>query len=135
MADTPVFADAEDPWDDTPEGERRPRPRARRPDAELRHSAEYQALRGQFLFACKTTRNPDGSYGLPCWLCNKKIDYAMNHRSRLAPTVDHVIPVHLRRDLFLDTGNWKPAHRECNEKRARKMEDELMDLGVPSRKW
>ena len=131
----PVWQDAEDVWDDTPEGERRPqRPRGRA-DAELRHDPRYPPLRAQFLFLCKTTRMPDGTYGLPCWLCNKKLDYNLNHRNRLAPTVDHVVPVRLAPDRFLDTTNWKPAHRKCNEERARKIEDELMDIGVPSRKW
>jgi 5-methylcytosine-specific restriction endonuclease McrA len=123
-----------DIWDDTPEGDRRP-PRTPRTEPDVRSSAEYKALRGQFLYACRTKRNPGGTYGLPCWLCHNPIIYTTHHRSPWAPTVDHVIPVRLRPDLALDVTNWAPAHKHCNQARKRTENDKLRDLGVPSEVW
>jgi 5-methylcytosine-specific restriction endonuclease McrA len=126
--------DAYDVWDDTPEGDRRP-PRTPRTEPDVRSSAEYKALRAAFLYRCRTVRNKDGSYGLPCWLCHESINYLLHYRSPWAPTVDHVIPMRLRPDLALDVTNWAPAHKHCNQACKRKLDDELCNLGVPSEVW
>jgi 5-methylcytosine-specific restriction endonuclease McrA len=128
------YDDTEDVWDDTPEGDRRP-PRGPRTQPAFRNSTEYRALRGQFLYRCRTKRNKDGSYGLPCWLCSKPINYLLHYLSPWAATVDHVIPVRLAPERALDVTNWAPAHSHCNVARQRKLDDELANLGTPSRAW
>ena len=142
----PVYLDElgdEELYDDTPEGERSPpaRGKHRSPWDDIRCSAEYKSLRRLFLHACATTRNIDGTYGLPCALrdstdgCPGVIDYNTHFRSPWAPTVDHKIPVRIRPDLILDTTNWQPAHKFCNISRGRTEDDQHAMLGEPSEKW
>jgi 5-methylcytosine-specific restriction endonuclease McrA len=135
MREHPDAYDALDPYDDTPEGDWRPPRHARDPVDDVRLSHEYRVLRRNFLYQHQCHRNEDGTYGTPCWLCHKSIDYRTHYRSAFAPQVDHVIPIRLAPERALDTTNWRPAHAHCNKARARRYADEKCEIGIPSESW
>lgn len=65
------------------------------------------------------------TYGTDCWLCREGIDMQLtreypNHR--MAASVDHVVPLHSGGQEF-DLSNCRPAHRSCNSKRGRQMQN------------
>lgn len=70
------------------------------------------------------------SWGLPCWLCNRPIDYSLTtwvdpkdgriKRHPMSFELDEVVPVSRGGDP-LDINNVRPAHRICNQKRGNKM--------------
>ena len=75
-------------------------------------------------------RNRVKAMGLPCWLCNRPIDYSLTtyvdpkdgrtKRHPMSFELDEVVPVSLGGDP-LDFDNVRPAHRICNQKRGNKM--------------
>jgi len=116
-----------DPFDDTPEGEWRPAHKGRDRDDPRRNNT-YRQLRKQFMYRCEAA-------GEPCALCGNPINYRQHYRSPWAPTVDHIIPVRQAPELVFDETNWQPAHRHCNESRARKDDDMAAEIGNPSEQW
>jgi hypothetical protein len=77
-------------------------------------SSQYVLARKQYKEQCRMVRNPDGSYGLPCAICHRKINYNLTHPNRMAFTLDHRIPIAQRPDLALAVSNFQPAHAKCN---------------------
>jgi 5-methylcytosine-specific restriction endonuclease McrA len=136
MTDIPHdLDDAYDPFDDTPEGEPRYPSAQRRKEPDVREGAVYKALRQQFRHQCRTHRNSDGSYGKPCSLCHKPIDYGLRWPHRQSFSVDHAIPVRLAPERALDMNNFRPAHMSCNRARDRRLEDDRCNIGTPSEVW
>ena len=92
-----------DPFPDVPETDpdyAPPTPRQQQHwSADPRRSSEYQALRKQFREACRQSRNADGTYGLPCSICHRPINYALTHPHPMAFTVNHDLSVRSRPDL------------------------------------
>jgi hypothetical protein len=89
--------------------------------ADPRRSSEYIALRRQFREACRLVRNPDGSYGAPCSICRRPINYALTHPHPAAFSVDHIRPVRSHPELALSLGNFQPAHWRCNRNTRRRL--------------
>jgi 5-methylcytosine-specific restriction endonuclease McrA len=126
-----------DVYDDTSEADGHAPKRSRHWSTQVHKSAEYIALRAQFKAECRTTRNPDGSYGLPCARCHDKIDYRLSYPHPKSFTLDHIIPASERPDLALNPGNFRPSHKICNAERGtRHVDDEDdLDLGELSEDW
>jgi len=90
----------------------------------------------QFREACRLTRNADGSYGPPCSICHRPINYALPHPHPLAFTVDYDQPVRRRPELALSPGNFRPADLRCNMSKGGYLDnDDDLDLGIPSEDW
>lgn len=65
------------------------------------------------------------AYGTVCWLCGEGIDMTLsstNPHDRMAPSVDHVVPL-MHGGTELDILNCRPAHRSCNSRRGREMQN------------
>jgi hypothetical protein len=129
-------------YDDTPETDTAwPKP-ARHWSDDPHRSAQYQTLRKQFRRQCQLTRNPDGSYGLPCWRCNQLIDYRLSFPHPGSFSVDHSSPVRTHPHLALDPNNFRPAHLRHNQEAGSAggyggTDDDIseLDLGEPSERW
>lgn len=88
------------------------------------------------------------SWGLPCHLCGREIDYSLStyvdpkdgkkKRHPMSFEVDELVPVSKGGDP-LDINNVAPAHRICNQKRSdkplRKKPAATMDQTPTSRDW
>lgn len=77
-----------------------------------------------------------------CHLCGGELDFDAPARSRLAPSVDHVLSLKAMRDLdpetrkrlMFDPENLRPAHYGCNSSRgARRRRSAVREVG--SREW
>ena len=51
-----------------------------------------------------------------CCRCGRAIDYDLDTRTRLGPTIDHLDPIGFGGDLITTLDNLKPAHRRCNSR-------------------
>ena len=90
-----------------------------------KHSARtaiYQRKRHAWLVS--------GVHGWVCWLCHEHVDRWAPARSKLSPTIDHVVPMAQGGDP-LDTSQWRLAHLDCNSRRG----DDAPPLGRSSRQW
>jgi hypothetical protein len=99
----------------------------------FRESKQYKKARNQFRSHAAAHHNPDGSKGEHCWLCGEPIDYQLRSPHPRSWTLDHAVPVKHRPELMLDPGNFRSAHRECNDYRG--TDAPPIDLGVPSEIW
>lgn len=54
-----------------------------------------------------------------CWLCGSPIDLDLPQTHRMSWTLDHVIPLSIRPDLWGEPSNHREAHRTCNSSRGR----------------
>jgi hypothetical protein len=124
-----------DPYSDVPETdpgyERANRHRPNDP----RRSSEYKLLQRSFRDECRMQRNPDGSYGAPCWRCHRPIDYRLRWPHPQAFELDHALTVKDRPDLALTRSNFKPAHAICNKRGNGDQDADDLDIGEPSECW
>lgn len=132
------MSDDEWEYDDRPEGSTgAPQPGPRHVDKDVlrqqKKSKTYQDARKRFRDNGSRQRNPDGSTGAPCWLCNENIWYRLAWPHPLSWSLDHALTVKERPDLFLVEENWRHSHWGCND--ARGTDDPPIDLGVPSEEW
>lgn len=69
----------------------------------------------------------------PCHLCGQGIDYTIPAGEVGSFEVDHFYPVNTHPELFRDSANFRPSHKECNASRG----DEPVTprLGQPSEEW
>ena len=126
-----------DCYDDTPESD--PGYEHGRGDwrTQVHKTAEYQALRRQFREQCRQHRNPDGSYGLPCWRCHNPIDYRLRWPHPGSFSLDHAALVSQHPERALSPDNFQPAHLRCNQTRQGATDDDAdeLDIGEPSEIW
>ena len=97
---------------------------------ELRNSTTYKKLRADFRAEGARQRNPDGSIGAPCWLCNGDVDYRLEYPHPWSWSADHAITVKENPSLLMDKNNLRHSHHTCNQ--ARGTDDPIIDLGIPS---
>ena len=71
------------------------------------------------------------SLGLPCAICGKPIDYALDPGHPMSYELDERVPVGLGGDP-LDPDNVQPAHRICNERKGMKVSSEQSIKGRPT---
>jgi 5-methylcytosine-specific restriction endonuclease McrA len=98
-----------------------------------RRTRRFRMLRANYRALCAAWQNPDGSTGLPCWLCGKPIDYELPHGHPEAWELDHAWPVSTHPELAEDPANFRPSHADCNEKRGNG--PPFIALGTPSEDW
>lgn len=91
-----------------------------------RSTRRYKAL-------AKTFRTRCASQPRACWLCGEPIDYSLASDHPEAFCIDHAIPISKRPDLAEDQANFRPAHRDCNERRGDS--DPFIELGQASEDW
>ena len=81
----------------------------------------------------RTFRTRCADQSRPCWLCGKPIDYSLPAAHPESFCVDHAAPISRRPELAEDPANFRPAHRDCNERRGN--DDPFIQLGQPSEAW
>ncbi|WP_267294092.1 ATP-binding protein [Mycobacterium hackensackense] len=86
----------------------------------IRSSHAWKVLASEFKDECQRHRNPDGTYGRHCHLCNQAIDYEAPARTPPAFEADHYQPVATRPDLAYMKSNLRPSHSKCNGSRGAK---------------
>jgi len=91
-----------------------------------RSTRRYKTLRAEFRRKCRANN-------APCWLCGKPIDYDLSHDHPDAFNLDHAIPKSKRLDLAEDEKNFRPSHKNCNERRGN--DQPTIDIGRPSEQW
>lgn len=91
-----------------------------------RSTRRYKALRAEFRTKCKA-RNA------PCWLCGNPIGYDLPRDHPESFNLDHFIPKSERNDLAEDPRNFRPSHKDCNERRGN--DQPHIDLGHLSESW
>lgn len=103
----------------------------------IRRSSQYQTQRDEFRKQCRKMSMPlpDGtpSDGLPCWLCNRAIDYKLKHPHPESWSLDHAKTVKEAPQLIMDIGNWRASHLDCNQRRG--TDEPFIDIGEPSEEW
>ena len=98
-----------------------------------RSSGEYQRAREKYLYRAKHHRNKNGTTGSPCWLCGDHINYQLKFPHPRSWSLDHAIPIKDNPALFLEPGNFRSAHLDCNEQRG--SDSPRIELGEPSEIW
>lgn len=99
-----------------------------------RRTRRYRMLRANYRALCERWQNPDGTTGMPCWLCGKPIDYALPDADHPeAFNLDHAHPVSTHPELAEDPANFRSSHADCNEKRGNNAP--FIELGTPSEDW
>lgn len=74
---------------------------------------DWEQVRAAFVRQATEAAMLEGRYRLTCGICGKEIEWHELH-------VDHKIPfVGVNDPRRLDNGNLQPAHRKCNEGKAR----------------
>jgi len=125
-----------DPFNDTPEGESGWWTAPRVKPADPRSSAAYKQLHRQFLEHCRLYPNTDGTYGLPCALCSRDIEYRYRWPHPLSPVLHHDQSVRDHPELALVWANFRVARKLCNERQGSNPGDNIeLDLGEPSEIW
>ncbi len=128
----------DDIYDDVPESDPDPVRLKQHIECErIRDSSEYKRQRTLFRRDCQYAKQPDGSVGEPCSICNDQIDYKLQWPSPHCWTLHHEIAVSIRPDLILDVRNWRASHWSCNKTLgASEYVGSLQHLmGVPSEDW
>lgn len=64
------------------------------------------------------------SWGEPCHICGRPIDYSLPAGNPLSYELDEIMPV-AKGGNPLDINNVKPAHRICNQRKSDKLMSEL----------
>jgi hypothetical protein len=137
------MADVTDPFDDTREGEGddgdtrwAPIPKAPRRRSVIDSGpmkAKFRVLRAAFRRRCAADRTP-------CHLCGGDVDYSLPSGLPESWELDHYEPVSTHPELALIESNFRSSHRLCNQRKAARTVDDVVDLdaldcGVPSEAW
>lgn len=88
-----------------------------------RRGARYRTLKG-WLNATTTI----------CWICGGHVDFTVHPRHRLAPSLDHAVPLSLGGDL-LDPDNARQAHYGCNSRRGNRIQRKPTKAHHVSYRW
>lgn len=91
-----------------------------------RSTRRYKSLARTFRAKC-------ADQSRPCWLCGNAIDYGLASTHPESFCIDHAAAVSRRPDLAEDPANFRPAHRDCNERRGNG--EPFIELGAPSEHW
>ena len=89
--------------------------------------------------ARNTLRRRIASLGLPCHLCGQPIDYSLPAGDPYAFELDELIPLAYFSDVdkpsaAINPNNVAPAHRICNEKRGKKLLNQVEIRGMNIKK-
>lgn len=124
-------------YDDTVEGAPVVAPTTRAVNAEqakaVRESSAFKNARKRFRDEGSRQRNPDGSKGAPCGICQGNINYRLSAPHPQSWSLDHVKTVRDFPALQMDPLNWQHAHLTCNQVRG--TDDMPIDIGIPSELW
>lgn len=91
-----------------------------------RDDHHYRDLKAEFRDECDDQQQP-------CWLCNRPINYSLEHPHPESFSVDHAKTVKEHPELGDDPLNFRPSHLVCNQRRGD--EDPHIDIGEPSEAW
>jgi 5-methylcytosine-specific restriction endonuclease McrA len=69
-----------------------------------------------------------------CAWCGQGIDLLLPVNSRMAWTLDHILPLSLYPELYLEPSNVQPMHRVCNSSKGSKVDAKHQPINH-SRVW
>jgi 5-methylcytosine-specific restriction endonuclease McrA len=98
-----------------------------------RSTRRYRKQRADFRQTCAEHINHDGTIGAHCWLDGRPIDYTLPREHPEAFNLDHAFPVSTHPELAEDPANFRPSHKDCNERRGDN--DPFIHIGSPSEDW
>ena len=81
------------------------------------HSRRFEEDKQAF-FADGKRMDEAGDPAADCWICGKRIEYAVQPGSTdMSHELDHYYPYSLYPELHDDPANFRHAHRKCNRER------------------
>lgn len=99
------------------------------------NSRNMRKVSAEFREICATEKQPDGTTGRPCWLCDDPIDYTLPSGQGIDDSFerDHYFPASTHPDLYEDPANFRASHAACNRERSNN--PPAPELGILSRQW
>jgi len=99
------------------------------------NSRNMRKVSAEFRELCATEKQPDGSTGRPCWLCDDPIDYTLPSGQGIDDSFerDHYFPASTHPDLYEDPAHFRASHAAGT--RDRSNNPPAPELGILSRQW